>query len=142
MSKILIVDDEPHIRLLLQQTLEDLEAKCEVWGEDLGLAVVSRQSNFEGQLIDWLHRAESDGFRAVVLNAGGLTHTSVALRDAIAGISLPVVEVHLSNVHAREAFRQHSYLSDVAVGVITGLGADGYGYALAAAMARLGDRAG
>ncbi|MCY4355212.1 MAG: type II 3-dehydroquinate dehydratase [Truepera sp.] len=111
-------------------TLEELEAKCEAWGEDLGLTVVSRQSNFEGQLIDWLHRAESDGFRAVILNAGGLTHTSVPLRDAIAGIDIPVVEVHLSNVHAREPFRHRSLISAVCLGTIAGFGPTSYQAAL------------
>jgi 3-dehydroquinate dehydratase-2 len=111
-------------------TLEDLAAQCEVWGKDIGLEVTSRQSNFEGQLIDWLHRAESDGFDGIALNAGGLTHTSVSLRDAIAGVSIPVVEVHLSNVHARDAFRHHSLITGVCLGSIIGFGPTSYRAAL------------
>lgn len=119
-------------------TLAELEAQCAAWGRDAGVQVVCRQSNFEGQLIEWLHGAESEGVRGVVLNPGGLTHTSVALRDAVASIPLPTLEVHLSNVHARESFRHHSYVSGVCVGTITGLGPYGYGAALRFLAARLG----
>ena len=111
-------------------TLEDLEQKCQAWGAELGYEVLCRQSNFEGQLLDWLHHAEAEGIKGIVINPGGLTHTSVVLRDAIAGISLPVIEVHISNVHAREAFRHHSYISAVCVGTIAGLGVAGYAAAI------------
>ncbi len=111
-------------------TLDDLEAQCGAWGAEVGVGVICHQSNFEGQLIDWLHRAPDEGTSGVVINPGGLTHTSVALRDAVASIELPTVEVHLSNVYAREAFRHHSYLSAVCVGTVTGLGFEGYGAAI------------
>ena len=107
-------------------TLSELEAQCRRWGEELGQAVRCHQSNDEGQLIDWLHQAANEGVRGIVLNAGGLTHTSVALRDAVSSIPTPVVEVHLSNVHAREPFRHHSYLSAVCAGTVTGLGIYSY----------------
>lgn len=113
-----------------RQTLADLEAQCMTWGEQLGIEVSCKQSNYEGQLIEWLHEAQDDGVKGVVINPGGLTHTSVALRDAIAAMSAPVIEVHISNVHAREAFRHHSYVAPVVLGTITGLGFDGYYAAL------------
>ena len=113
-----------------RDTLEDLEARCEAWGAEVGAPVVCRQSNYEGQILDWLHRAEDEGVKGIVLNPGGLTHTSVALRDAVAGITPLVVEVHLSNVYARERFRHRSFVSAVCVGSITGLGVEGYGAAI------------
>jgi 3-dehydroquinate dehydratase-2 len=88
------------------------------------------QSNHEGALIDRIHAAKSEGIDAIVINPGGLTHTSVALRDALSGIGLPVVEVHISNIHRREDFRHHSYISGIAAGVICGLGVDGYRVAI------------
>lgn len=111
-------------------TLEDVERACEDAGRDLGVEVRCRQSNHEGALIDWLHAARGEGFRGVVLNPGGLTHTSVALRDAIAAIDVPVVEVHLSNVHAREPFRHVSLTAAACAGSIGGLGVQGYLLAL------------
>ena len=107
-------------------TLSELEAQCRHWGEESGQEVRCHQSNYEGQLIDWLHQAADEAVRGIVLNAGGLTHTSVALRDAVSSIPTPVVEVHLSNVHAREPFRHHSYLSAVCAGTVTGLGIYSY----------------
>ena len=95
------------------------------------------QSNAEHELINSVHRAKQDGVSFIIINPGAFTHTSIALRDALLGVSIPFIEVHLSNVHAREEFRQTSYLSDVAVGVITGLGAKGYEFALAAAHERI-----
>lgn len=88
------------------------------------------QSNHEGALVDRIHVARADGTTFLIINAGAFTHTSVALRDALAAVALPFIEVHLSNVHRREAFRHHSYLADLAVGTIVGLGAAGYRYAL------------
>jgi 3-dehydroquinate dehydratase-2 len=88
------------------------------------------QSNHEGALIDRIHQARIDGVDGIVINPGGLTHTSVALRDALAGVAIPFVEVHISNVHKREAFRHHSFLSEIAIGVICGLGTEGYKMAL------------
>lgn len=114
-------------------TLADIEAQlCELAAVH-GLTVDFLQSNAEHVLIERIHAARTDGTDFIVINPGGLTHTSVALRDALAAVAIPFIEVHLSNIHAREAFRRHSYLSDIAHGVIAGLGAAGYSYALDAA---------
>jgi 3-dehydroquinate dehydratase-2 len=110
-------------------TYDDLVMLIETQATELGLTAVVRQSNSEAQLIDWLHAA-ADAGDPVILNAGALTHTSIALRDACAELKAPLIEVHISNVHAREEFRHHSYLSAVATGVIVGLGAQGYLLAL------------
>jgi 3-dehydroquinate dehydratase-2 len=110
-------------------TLADVDARCRELGAELGLEVDPRQSNHEGVLIDAVQEAMSD-FDAVVINPGGFTHTSVALRDALAALSVPVVEVHISNVHTREPFRHHSYVSPVATVVIAGAGVLGYELAL------------
>ncbi|HET7708863.1 MAG TPA: type II 3-dehydroquinate dehydratase [Sphingomicrobium sp.] len=114
-------------------TLDDIAARLTTHAGKLGVAVDLRQSNHEGHLIDWLQEAAASGARAVILNAGGHTHTSVAIRDAIAAIPVPVIEVHLSNIAAREPFRRTSLLSAVCKGTITGLGAQGYILALDAA---------
>jgi len=98
--------------------------------QSLGVEADAFQSNHEGALIDRIHAARGDGTTAIVINPGGLTHTSVALRDALSGVALPLVEVHISNVHAREEFRHHSYLSALAKGVIVGCGTNGYALAL------------
>jgi len=111
-------------------TFEELEEKLETWGSELGVGVVSRQSNHEGQLVEWIQRAEEEGFRGMVLNPGALTHYSYALLDAIRAQPLPVVEVHLSNLYAREPFRAHSVTAPAARGVISGLGPLGYRYAI------------
>lgn len=118
-----------------QDTLEDIEQRLRQQAD--GHELVFFQSNAEYQLIDRIHKAGSEGVDFILLNPAALTHTSVALRDALLGVAIPFIEVHLSNVYARETFRHHSYLSDVAVGVISGLGAQGYELALAAAMRRL-----
>ena len=97
---------------------------------DAGAELQSLQSNHEGVLIDRIHAARTDGTQFIIINPGGLTHTSVALRDALAGVALPFIEVHISNVHKREAFRHHSFLSEIAAGVIVGLGTGGYRLAL------------
>ncbi|SHJ93265.1 3-dehydroquinate dehydratase [Pseudonocardia thermophila] len=110
-------------------TYADLVALCERTGEELGLSVDVRQTDHEGEMLGWVHEAADAGV-PVVLNAGGWTHTSVALRDACAQLRAPLIEVHISNVHAREEFRHHSYLSAIARGVIVGLGVDGYALAL------------
>jgi 3-dehydroquinate dehydratase-2 len=114
------------------QTLEDLERQCEAWGAELGESVTCRQSNYEGQLIDWIHEAEEQGYDGIVLNPGALTHSSYALRDAIASQPLPVLEVHISNVDAREAFRHVSLTAPVCRGKISGLGFLGYRLAMEA----------
>ena len=116
-------------------TLDDIAGRLEDRAQELGLRIDLRQSNHEGHLIDWLHEAQARGARAVILNPGGLTHTSVALHDAVKGITAPVIEVHLSNPHAREPFRHKSFVSPVARGTITGLGAAGYMLALDAVAA-------
>ncbi|PTA67313.1 type II 3-dehydroquinate dehydratase [Deinococcus arcticus] len=108
------------------QTLEDLERQCETWGAELGQSVTCRQSNYEGQLVEWVQDAEEHGFTGIVINPGALTHYSYALRDAIAGQRVPVVEVHISNVDAREEFRHQSVTAAVCRGKISGLGFLGY----------------
>ena len=131
----------PNLNLLGQRepeiygsdTLEDIERRlCQV-AREYGLAGAFFQTNAEHELIERIHAALRDATDFIVINPGAFTHTSVALRDALLGTRLPFIEVHLSNVHAREAFRRHSYLSDIARGVITGFGAQGYEFALAAA---------
>ncbi len=114
-------------------TLDDLATRLEDRAKALGVALDIRQSNHEGHLIDWLHEARLNGAKAVILNAGGLAHTSVALHDAVRAIGLPVIEVHLSNIAARESFRRRSLVAAAAKGTITGLGALGYELALDAA---------
>jgi 3-dehydroquinate dehydratase II len=112
------------------ETLEDLEHHCRTWALELGLHAECRQSNFEGQLLEWVQSASDHGFQAVIINPGALTHYSYALRDAIGGQPLPVLEVHISNVHAREEFRHKSVVAPVCVGAIIGLGVQGYRLAL------------
>jgi len=114
-------------------TLDDIAGRLEDRARELGLAVEIRQSNHEGHLIDWLHEAQAEEARAVILNPGGFTHTSVALHDAVKAIATPVIEVHLSNPQARESFRRRSFVAPVAKGTIAGLGALGYLLALDAA---------
>ena len=133
--KILVLNG-PNLNLLGERepevygsfSLEDLEASLTEQHSDLDLKFF--QSNHEGELIEELHSASKDGTMGVVFNPGGFTHTSVALRDAISGIQVPVIEVHISNVHAREAFRHQSLLAPVCVGQILGLGIAGYGLAI------------
>src|SRR3954468_16910453 len=115
------------------ETLDDIAGRLEDKAKELGVAVEVRQSNHEGHLIDWLHEAQAEGAKAVLLNAGGLTHTSVALHDAIKAVKTPVIEVHLSNPATREGFRHHSYVGMAARATIAGLGALGYELALDAA---------
>ena len=114
-------------------TLDDIAGRLEDRARELGVSVDVRQSNHEGHLIDWLHEAQAEGAKAVSLNAGAFTHTSIALHDAVRAVTTPVIEVHLSNPHAREPFRHRSYVSPAARGTITGLGALGYELALDAA---------
>lgn len=118
-------------------SLEEIEAGLKALGEELGIEVLAFQSNHEGELIDHIQglREEFDG---LIVNPGGLTHTSVALRDALALTNLPFVEVHLSNIFRREPFRQHSYLADLALGVVAGFGPQGYFWALSALADHLG----
>ena len=144
MARILIMHG-PNLNLLGTRepeiygtdTLDDINQRLEQQGQRAGIDVDFFQSNAEHELIERVHRAREEGVGFIVLNPGALTHTSIALRDALLGVEIPFIEVHLSNVHAREPFRQHSYLSDVAKGVIVGLGAQGYTLALEAALTQL-----
>lgn len=139
-SKLLVING-PNLNLLGTRepgvygatTLASLEQQCVDAAHALGHELAAFQSNHEGALVDRIHAARGEGVAFIVINPGAYTHTSVALRDALLGVAIPFIEVHISNVHAREAFRQHSYLSDIAVGVITGLGTQGYELALRAA---------
>ncbi|TAK92842.1 MAG: type II 3-dehydroquinate dehydratase [Aquabacterium sp.] len=119
-------------------TLEQINTGLVDYAALRGASLSAFQSNHEGALIDRVHAARTDGTRFIVINPGAYTHTSVALRDALAGVAVPFIEVHLSNVHKREPFRHHSYFSDIAEGVIVGLGAAGYRLALEAALDKLG----
>jgi len=144
MRKLLLLNG-PNLNLLGSRepavygsaTLAQIEADLTSQAIALGLELQCFQSNHEGVLVDRIHQARADGVEFVLINPGALTHTSIALRDALLGVALPFIEIHLSNVHAREPFRHHSYLSDIAVGVIVGLGPIGYRLALQAAHARL-----
>jgi 3-dehydroquinate dehydratase-2 len=127
----------PNLNLLGQRqpevygrtTLAEVGSLCAALAQDLGHSVRFHQSNHEGQIIDWIHEARDQG-AGIVINPGALTHTSIAILDALNAFEGPVIEVHISNVHAREEFRHHSYLSEIATGVIVGLGVQGYLLAL------------
>ena len=143
MKKILVLNG-PNLNLLGTrepeqygtETLADVERLCAQAGARLGVEIECRQSNHEGVLIDWIHEAGRDvaagRLLGVVMNPGAYTHTSIALHDAIKGASVPLIELHISNVHAREAFRHHSYISPAARGIIVGLGVQGYALAVEA----------
>jgi len=138
MAKNILVLNGPNLNLLGTReptiyghdTLEDVMNRLVEQASAHGAQLDTFQSNYEGALVERIHAARLDGTQFALINPGALTHTSVALRDAFSGVSLPFLEVHISNVYKREAFRQKSYLSDVAVGVITGLGVFGYEVAL------------
>lgn len=118
-------------------TLADVERMASEQAQAAGGVLSCFQSNHEGALIDRIHAAAKEGVQAIVINPAGLTHTSVALRDALAGVAIPFVEIHISNIHRRESFRHRSYLSSLATGVICGLGVDGYSAAIAFAIKNL-----
>jgi 3-dehydroquinate dehydratase-2 len=122
-------------------TLADINADLVRLGSELGVHVDCFQSNHEGELVDRVQQARAEGSVGIVINPAAFTHTSVALRDALSGVAIPFIEVHLSNVFSREAFRQHSYFSDIALGVICGLGPQGYALALRAVATRLSPQA-
>jgi len=118
-------------------TMEDIHQKLGEIAKAHSVELSTFQSNHEGELIDRIQKAKQDGVDFIIINPGAFTHTSVALRDALIGVAIPFTEVHLSNIYQREEFRKHSYLSDIATGVICGLGAIGYELALQAALCRL-----
>jgi 3-dehydroquinate dehydratase II len=120
-----------------KQTLVDINARLLQIAKDAGHHIQFLQSNAEYELIDRIHAARNENINFIIINPGALTHTSIALRDALLGVAIPFIEVHLSNVHKRESFRHHSYLADAAVGTIVGLGAQGYELALQAAFAKV-----
>ena len=120
-----------------QQTLADINDSLSLLAIELDVEIDTFQSNHEGDLIDKIHSASSDGFSGIIINPGGLTHTSVALRDAISAVALPVIEAHLYNIHARESFRHHSYVAGVVVGQVAGFGAMSYQLALRGLVAHL-----
>ena len=144
MAKILVLHG-PNLNLLGTRepeiygraTLDEINADLAARATAAGHTLTHFQSNAEHELVDRVQHARTDGTAFILINPGAFTHTSVALRDAFAAVAIPFIEVHLSNVHAREPFRRHSYLSDIAVGVVCGLGPIGYGLALAAAVQRL-----
>ncbi|MFT6010651.1 MAG: 3-dehydroquinate dehydratase-2 [Candidatus Azotimanducaceae bacterium] len=144
MAKILVLHG-PNLNLLGQRepevyghdTLASIDEGLAVQAAASGHELLSMQSNAEHALVDRIQLAASQGVVFIIINPGAFTHTSIAIRDALLGVAIPFIEVHLSNVYSREVFRQQSYLSDVAIGVVTGLGAQGYGLALQAALARV-----
>ncbi len=138
MARKLLLLNGPNLNLLGTRepatygatTLAEIETAAQEQAKAAGAELSFFQSNHEGALIDRIHAARNEQVDAIIINPGGLTHTSVALRDALAGVAIPFIEVHISNVHQREAFRHHSYLSAIAKGVICGLGTEGYRLAI------------
>jgi len=147
MSKFLILNG-PNLNLLGSRepghygaiTLDTINARLGALGKKDGVELLTFQSNAEPELIDHIHAAPHEDIDFILFNPAGFTHTSVALRDALLAVKIPFIEVHLSNIHAREDFRKHSYFSDIAVGVISGLGPIGYELALQAALSYIGDK--
>ena len=137
MTQTITILNGPNLNMLGQRepeiygatTLADIEALCAAEAKARGLTLVFKQTNHEGELVDWVQQAAASA--GLIINAGAYTHTSVALHDALKTLSIPIIEVHLSNIYQREPFRHHSYLSPVAKGVICGLGAKGYVLAMA-----------
>ena len=144
MAQILLING-PNLNLLGNRepgiygslTLAQIQSQCLDQCQQAQVSLDCVQSNAEHQLIEAIHQAPDQGVQFIVINPAAFTHTSVALRDALLGVNIPFIEVHLSNVHQRETFRHHSYLSDIAQGVICGLGGDGYRFAMDAAIGRL-----
>ncbi len=137
MPKLILILNGPNLNLLGQrqpeiygtETLDDVANECEAVGKQLGLQTEFRQSNHEGQIIDWIQQAR-DETAGIIINPGALSHTSIGILDALNAFDGPVLEVHISNIHRREAFRHHSYVSLRAEGVIAGFGTEGYAFAL------------
>lgn len=145
MAKKLLLLNGPNLNLLGSRepevygatTLAEIEQAALAQAQAAGAELACLQSNHEGDLIDRIQAAKAQGVEAIVINPGGLTHTSVALRDALAGVAIPFVEVHISNIYKRESFRHHSYLSELAAGVVCGLGPDGYRISIEFAIKKL-----
>lgn len=145
MAKNLLLLNGPNLNLLGTRepevygstTLADIESAAVAQAKNAGASLVAFQSNHEGALIDRIQAAKKEGVDAIVINPAAFTHTSVALRDALAAVAIPFIEVHISNIHQRETFRHHSYLSGIAVGVICGLGVEGYRLAIDYALKKL-----
>lgn len=145
MAKNILLLNGPNLNLLGSRepevygsaTLKDVEQAAVAQAAAAGARMTCFQSNHEGALIDRIHAARAEGIDAIVINPGGLTHTSVALRDALAGVAIPFIEIHISNIHQRETFRHASFLSAIAVGVICGLGVTGYQAAIEFALRKL-----
>ncbi len=148
MAKTVYVLNGPNLNLLGarepetygRSTLKDVEKLCRKAAQSHRLGIEFRQSNHEGELVDWIHEAGSKKAAGVVINAGGYTHSSVAIRDAIAAVDIPVIEVHISNVFAREDFRHFSHIAPVAKGTLCGFGVNGYALAIGGLAAMLGDK--
>ena len=138
MAKTVYVLNGPNLNLLGSRepeiygraTLADVEKLCRATAQQHGLGMEFRQSNHEGEIIDWIQEARAENAAGVVINAAGFTHTSIAILDALATLAAPVIEVHISNVHAREPFRRRSYVSQIARAVVCGFGIDGYALAI------------
>jgi 3-dehydroquinate dehydratase-2 len=145
MAKNILLLNGPNLNLLGTRepevygstSLADIEQAATSQASAAGARLASFQSNHEGALIDRMHAAKTEAIDAIVINPGGLTHTSISLRDALSAVEIPFVEVHISNIHQREAFRHHSYLSSIATGVICGLGVEGYRVAVDFALKKL-----
>ena len=145
MAKYILLLNGPNLNLLGTRepdvygttTLADIELAAQVQVKAAGASLATFQSNHEGALIDRIHAARAEGVDAIIINPGGFTHTSVSLRDALSSVAIPFVEVHISNVHQREVFRHQSFLSDIALGVICGLGVDGYRLAIDFALKKM-----
>ncbi len=148
MSKKIYVLNGPNLNLLGKRepevygraTLADVEKLCQAAAKEHGLTIEFRQSNHEGAIIDWIHEARERA-AGLIINPGGYTHTSVAILDALLAAGVPVIEVHLSNIHGREPFRRHSYVSQAARAVLCGFGANGYALAIRGLAAMIGDKA-
>jgi 3-dehydroquinate dehydratase-2 len=146
MAKTIYVLNGPNLNLLGTRepetyghsTLADVEALCRDTAARFGLVAHCKQSNHEGELIDLIHQARIDGVLGIVINAGGYSHTSIALHDALVGVKIPTVEVHVSNIHAREEFRHHSFTAKAAFASLCGFGIDGYRLAISGLAAKIG----
>jgi 3-dehydroquinate dehydratase-2 len=146
MAKTIFVLNGPNLNLLGTRepekyghaTLADVEALCRDTAAKFGLAVDCRQSNREGELIDFVHQAGAKKAAGLIINAGGYSHTSIALHDALAAVNVPAVEVHVTNIHARETFRHHSFIAKAAFASLAGFGVDGYRLAIIGLAARIG----